>query len=83
MPLLIEHDAAMPCEGVEELPWDEMVVRVEARRLDEIESAIERFRDRVRGERDLSQWILDLHRRHFTPEAFARHLVRHRDRHLA
>ena len=82
VPLLIEHDAAMPYEGVEELPWDEMVVRVEARRLDEIESAIERFRERARDETDLSQRILDLHRRHFTPEAFARHLARHRDRYL-
>ncbi len=82
-PLLVGHDAVMPYEGVESIDWDDVAVRVEADRLDGIESAIERFRERARDHRDLSQRILDVHGRYFTPEAFADHLVRHRDRYLA
>lgn len=81
-PLLVDTDCVLPYEGLDPLPWEEILVRVEATRLDEIATAVERFHERTRIDASLPSRIERLHRTYFTPAGLADHLARHREHYL-
>lgn len=81
-PLLVDTDCVLPYEGLDPLPWEEILVRVEATRLDEIATAVERFHERTRHDVSLPSRIERLHRTYFTPAGLADHLARHREHYL-
>lgn len=82
-PLFIDTDCLLPYEGLEPLPWEEILVKVDVTRLDEIVPAVERFHARTRGDDSLASRLESLHRKYLTPTGLAEHLVRHREHYLA
>lgn len=82
VPLLIDTDGVLPYEGLDPLPWEDLIVRVEARQLDAIASAVDRFRERTEGDAGLEARVRQFHRDCFTPAGFAAHLIRHREHYL-
>jgi len=83
VPIWVDTDSVLPYEGLEEIPWSRISIRLEAGAYSTARAAIHHFWDSVGDFGALQDDIRSLHERLFTPGAFARHLTTHWDSYLA